>query len=184
MPLGWIFQCSCHAPLQPCAVTSCLTNLSMGFVLVDLAGAIRLLEKSLSMFIKRQHCPRAQVRFPGKPTRCGSCHIHLSAVSSCQPQVFWAPARWVGRSTGCPVKEEHDGHWWAHREQQPGFILLVLKLVNTLTQGYFLIRSSFILTREFLIWLHTPEEMPFYFTKGRWGIGFPVVFWTLVNYSP
>lgn len=69
--------------------------------------------------------------------------------------------RGVDHSTDCPVKEEHDGHGRVHREQQCGQIPLVLKLVNTLRQSYFLIHSSFILTREFLIWLHTPEEMHF-----------------------
>lgn len=62
MSLGCIFQCSCHPPLQPCAVTNCLTSLSTGFVLVDLAEAMRLLEKSLSMFIQHQHCPGAHGR--------------------------------------------------------------------------------------------------------------------------
>lgn len=50
MSLGCIFQCSCHPPSQPFAVTNCLINLSMSFVLVDLVGVIRLLEKSLCTF--------------------------------------------------------------------------------------------------------------------------------------
>lgn len=125
--LGCIFQCSCHPPLQPCAVTNCLTNLSMGFVLVALAGAIRLLEKSLHVHLTLPLNPwLVKILFLGKPTRCGSCHLHFRAVSSWE--IFWASERWVDHSPDCPVEEEHDGHWQAHREQQHGQILLLLKL--------------------------------------------------------
>lgn len=168
LPSSLVAMC-CHQLLnQPqhglCSSRSCRSHEATGKVSLHVHLAPTL-----------PRSPRqAKVLFLGKPARCGSCHIHFSAVSSWRSQMFWAPARWVDHGTDCPVKEEHDGHWRVHREQQRGQILRIFKPVNTLTRDYFPAHSSFILTREFLIRFHTPEEMHFYFTKGRWGIGSPV----------